>query len=211
VTPSPQRRRCPTNGRVPSAAVRQRLSLVTVTARSVAVTVAPQSDTRDAVADGVCRGRTGVVVTPAEQVFSSWPSAHNARASADRRRLPAALAAAPPGTDLVALAVQHGLAPLLLAHIRTAKAMVAPSVSVRLYAQQAHHVRIGAVRRRVVAETVEALTEANIPCSCSKAPRSRSSSTPRPRAARCETSISSFAEPMPARVRDPYASRIHAE
>src|SRR5579862_5174868 len=78
-------------------------------------------------------------------------------------RLPAALAAAPPGTDLVKHAVQHGLAPLLLAHIRQAKAVVAPSVSVRLYAQHALHVRTAAVRRRVVGETVGALTKANIP------------------------------------------------
>ena len=78
-------------------------------------------------------------------------------------RLPQALSALPPGVDLVAHAVEHGLAPLLLAHVRAAKAAVAPSVGVRLYAQHAYHTHVAVVRRRIVAEIVEGLTGAGIP------------------------------------------------
>lgn len=74
-----------------------------------------------------------------------------------------ALATIPADVDMVDAAVQQGLAPLLLAHIRHAKAVVAPSVSVRLYAQQTHHVQAAAVRRRVVGEAVTALTTADVP------------------------------------------------
>ena len=103
-------------------------------------------------------------MTPAEQVFQllALCAQRPGHPQIAARLLPA-LAAVPSGIDLVEHAVQHGLAPLLLAHIRKAKAVVAPSVSVRLYAQHAHHVRAAALRRRVVGETVEALTEANIP------------------------------------------------
>lgn len=103
-------------------------------------------------------------MTPAEQVFQILALCAQRPGHPEiTARLPLALAALPPGIDLVEHAVQHGLAPLLLAHIRKAKAVVAPSVSVRLYAQHAHHVRTAAVRRRVVGKTVEALAEANIP------------------------------------------------
>lgn len=65
--------------------------------------------------------------------------------------------------DLVDQAEQQGLAPLLLAHIRSAKAAVPASVNVRLYAQRAYHARHAIVRRAVVGEAVHALASADIP------------------------------------------------
>ncbi len=137
-------------------------------------------------------------MTPAEQVFQLLAlCAQRPGHTQITARLPPALAATPPGTDLVEQAVQHGLAPLLLAHIREAKAVVAPSVSVRLYAQHAYHVRMATVRRRVVGETVEALTEANIPLLVLKGAALAQLVYDDAARRRCETSISSSAERMP--------------
>jgi hypothetical protein len=103
-------------------------------------------------------------LTPADQVFRLLAlCAQRPGHPQIATRLPPALAAAPPGIDLVECAAQHGLAPLLLAHIREAKAAVAPSVNVRLFAQQVDHVRAAAVRARVVREAVDALTAADVP------------------------------------------------
>ncbi len=78
-------------------------------------------------------------------------------------QLPCALAGARPDIDLVEASERDGLAPLLLAHIREAKASVAPSVSVRLFARCKQHARAAVVRRQVVGMVVEALTDAGIP------------------------------------------------
>lgn len=78
-------------------------------------------------------------------------------------RLPAAVAAVPPGAGLVERAEQHGLAPLLLAHLREARAAVAPSVSVNLFARHVQHAHAAAVRTRLVRDAVQALTRADIP------------------------------------------------
>lgn len=101
-------------------------------------------------------------MTQAEQVFQFLAlCAQRPGHPLVAERLPRALVELS-GTDFVEEAVQHGLAPLLLAHVRHAKAAVAPSVSVRLYAQHTYHARIAAVRRVVVGEAVSALTAANI-------------------------------------------------
>jgi hypothetical protein len=78
-------------------------------------------------------------------------------------RLPAVLAEAQPGADIVDLAAQHGLAQLLLAHIRAAKAVVAPAINVSLFALQTHERRTAAVRTRIIGEAVQGLADADVP------------------------------------------------
>ncbi len=78
-------------------------------------------------------------------------------------RLSPALAALPPGIDLVAVSEAHGLAGLVLAHIREAKAIVPPATTVGLFARYTWHARAAAVRRRIVGDALEALAQAQIP------------------------------------------------
>jgi hypothetical protein len=77
--------------------------------------------------------------------------------------LPAAVAAAQPGVGIVELAAGHGLAQLLLAHLRAAKAAVLPAVSLRLFALSKLEAHTAAVRARLTSEALDALAGADIP------------------------------------------------
>lgn len=77
--------------------------------------------------------------------------------------LPQALAVIDPRIDLVQRAEEHGLAPLVLAHLRAAKVIVPAEVNVALFARQVQHVRAAVVRTRVVGDVVRVLARAEIP------------------------------------------------
>jgi hypothetical protein len=79
------------------------------------------------------------------------------------RHLPPALAAVPSSDELATAAEQHGLEPLVLAHIeRTGLAMPA-DLGARLRARRTQHAHAAAVRARVAADVVQAMAQAGLP------------------------------------------------
>lgn len=78
-------------------------------------------------------------------------------------RLPAALSAVPSLHDLVDAAEQHGLEPLVLAHIRAAGFSVPSDIYDRLQARQVQHAHAAAVRTRVVGDVGRAMAQARVP------------------------------------------------
>ncbi|HVB38956.1 MAG TPA: nucleotidyltransferase family protein [Vicinamibacterales bacterium] len=78
-------------------------------------------------------------------------------------RLRSALAALPPGSGLVEGAERHGLVPLLFAHVRSAGAVVTPSVVARLFGRHMQQAHAAAVRTRLVRDAVQALAQADVP------------------------------------------------
>lgn len=103
-------------------------------------------------------------VTPGDRVYrvlalcTQRPGNHGVVAA-----LPAALAAIEPRIDLVQCAEEHGLAPLMLAHVRAAKVAAPADVNVALFARQVQHARAAAVRARVVGDVVGLLARAGVP------------------------------------------------
>jgi hypothetical protein len=77
--------------------------------------------------------------------------------------LSAALSKLPAGAGLVEWSDHHGLAPLLLAHVRALKAAVPPAITVHLFAQQKRHAHAAAVRGRIVGQAIRALAAADVP------------------------------------------------
>src|SRR6187549_1824258 len=72
-------------------------------------------------------------------------------------RLPAALSAVPSFDELATAAEQHGLEPLVLAHIERTGLAIPAALRDRLHARRMQHAHAGAVRTRIVADVVVAM------------------------------------------------------
>src|SRR6188768_1347784 len=79
------------------------------------------------------------------------------------QRLPSALAAVPSFGELVTAAEQHGLEPLVLAHIEQCGLAIPASLHARLRARRTQHAHAAAVRTRVVADVHAAMAQAGLP------------------------------------------------
>jgi Uncharacterised nucleotidyltransferase len=84
-------------------------------------------------------------------------------AAAVARRLPSALATVPSFDELVTAAEQHSMEPLVLAHIERTGLAIPTAFRARLRARRTQHAHAAAVRARVVADVVCALTQAGVP------------------------------------------------
>ncbi len=82
--------------------------------------------------------------------------------SAVAPRLPSALACVPSLDELAAAAEQHGLEPLVLAHLERAGVAVPAVFRDRLRARRTQHAHAAAVRARVVAGVVCAMAQAEV-------------------------------------------------
>jgi Uncharacterised nucleotidyltransferase len=79
------------------------------------------------------------------------------------QRLSFALSAIPSIDELVAAAEQHGMEPLVLAHIERTGLAIPADLRARLRAMQMRHAHLAAVRTRVVADVVCAMSRARVP------------------------------------------------
>jgi hypothetical protein len=79
------------------------------------------------------------------------------------QRLRAALAALPSAHELADAAEQHGLEPLVLAHVRAADVVLPPHIRDRLQARQVQHAHAAAVRTRVIGDVARAMEQARVP------------------------------------------------
>src|SRR5262245_35340002 len=79
------------------------------------------------------------------------------------RHLPPALSAVPSFGELVDAAEQHGIEPLVLAHIERTGLAIPADLRARLRARQTQHAHAGAVRARVIADVVCAMAQAGVP------------------------------------------------
>jgi hypothetical protein len=78
-------------------------------------------------------------------------------------RLPSALATIPSFDELAIAAEQHGLEPLVLAHIEQTGLAIPADLGARLRARRTQHAHAAAVRARVVAEVGCAMAQARVP------------------------------------------------
>ncbi len=83
--------------------------------------------------------------------------------SAVEERLPSALAIVPSFDELALAAEQHGLEPLVLAHIERTGLAIPATVRDRLRARWTQHAHASAVRARVVADVAHAMAQARVP------------------------------------------------
>jgi hypothetical protein len=79
------------------------------------------------------------------------------------RRLPAALATLPSFGELVEAAEQHGLEPLVLAHVTRAGITIPSICRDRLRARHVQHAHAAAVRSIMVADVARAMAQAHVP------------------------------------------------
>ena len=79
------------------------------------------------------------------------------------QRLPSALSAVPSFDELATAAEQHGMEPLVLAHIERTGLAVPAAFRDRLRARQTQHAHAAAVRTRVVADVAGAMAQAGVP------------------------------------------------
>jgi len=78
-------------------------------------------------------------------------------------RLGSALSTVPSFDELAMAAEQHGMEPLVLAHIEQTGLAIPSDVRDRLQARRMQHAHAGAVRTRVVADIAGAMTKAEVP------------------------------------------------
>jgi len=79
------------------------------------------------------------------------------------QRLPSGLSAVPSLDELAIAAEQHGMEPLVLAHIERTGLAIPVDLRDRLRARHTQHAHAAAVRARLVADLVSALTQADVP------------------------------------------------
>jgi hypothetical protein len=79
------------------------------------------------------------------------------------QRLSSALATVPPLDDLAIAAEQHGMEPLVLAHIERTHLAIPADVHARLRARRTQHAHAAAVRTRVIADVASAMERAGVP------------------------------------------------
>jgi hypothetical protein len=79
------------------------------------------------------------------------------------QRLPPALSAVQSCDELAIAAEQHGMEPLVLAHIEQTGLAIPADLRVRLRARRTQHAHAAAVRARVVADVVCAMAQAGMP------------------------------------------------
>jgi hypothetical protein len=79
------------------------------------------------------------------------------------QRLPSVLAAVPSFDELATAAEQHGMEPLVLAHIERTGLAIPFDVLGRLRARRTQHVHAAVVRTRVVSAVVGAMAQAGVP------------------------------------------------
>ena len=79
------------------------------------------------------------------------------------QRLPRALAAVPSLSELATAAEQHGLSPLVLAHVERTGVAIPDDLRDRLRARQTQHAHAAAVRARVIADVGDAMAQADVP------------------------------------------------
>jgi len=79
------------------------------------------------------------------------------------QRLPSALSAVPSFDELATAAAQHGMEPLVLAHIERTSLAIPADLRARLSARRTQHAHAGAVRARVVTDVAGALAHAEVP------------------------------------------------
>ena len=78
-------------------------------------------------------------------------------------RFPCALAAIPSFDELAAAAEQHGMEPLVLAHVERTGLAIPDGLRARLFARRTQHAHAAAVRTRVVADVAVAMAQAGVP------------------------------------------------
>jgi hypothetical protein len=83
--------------------------------------------------------------------------------SAVAQRLPAVLSAIPSFDELAIASEQHGMEPLVLAHVARTGVAIPSDFRARLRARQMQHAHAAAVRSRVVADVACAMAQARIP------------------------------------------------
>ena len=79
------------------------------------------------------------------------------------QRLPSALAAVRSFDELAIAAEQHGMEPLVLAHVERTGLAIPADLRARLLARRTQHAHAGAVRTRVVADVTCAMVQAGVP------------------------------------------------
>ena len=79
------------------------------------------------------------------------------------QRLPSALSAVPSFDELATAAEQHGMEPLVLAHIERTGLAIPADFRARLRARRTQHAHAAAVRTRVVADVACAMAQAGVP------------------------------------------------
>ena len=79
------------------------------------------------------------------------------------QRLPSALSAVPSFDELAIAAEQHGMEPLVLAHIERTGLAIPADLRARLRARRTQHAHAAAVRARVVADVACAMAQAGVP------------------------------------------------
>src|SRR5215203_7254514 len=83
--------------------------------------------------------------------------------TAAAQRLPSALSAVTSFDELATAAEQHGMEPLVLAHIDRTGLAVPADVRARLRARKTQHAHAAAVRARVLAAVARAMAQAGVP------------------------------------------------
>ena len=79
------------------------------------------------------------------------------------QRLPSALSAVPSFDELATAAEQHGMEPLVLAHIERTGLAIPADLRARLRARRTQHAHAAAVRTRVIADVACAMAQAGVP------------------------------------------------
>ena len=79
------------------------------------------------------------------------------------QHLPSALSVVPSFDELATAAEQHGMEPLVLAHIERAGLAIPADLRARLRARQTQHAHAAAVRTRVVSDVDCAMAQAEVP------------------------------------------------
>src|SRR5580765_4932031 len=79
------------------------------------------------------------------------------------QRLPSALSAVPSFDELATAAEQHGLEPLVLAHLERTGLAIPADLRARLRARRTQHAHAASVRARVMADVARAMAQANVP------------------------------------------------
>ena len=79
------------------------------------------------------------------------------------QRLPSALSAVPSFDELATAAEQHGMEPLVLAHIGQTGLVIPTDFRARIWGRGMQHAHAGAVRARVVADVGCAMAQAGVP------------------------------------------------
>ena len=79
------------------------------------------------------------------------------------QRLPAEVSAVPSFEELAIAAEQHGMEPLVLAHIKRAGLAIPAEIVARLQARRMQHAHATAVRTRVVADVAGAMAQTGVP------------------------------------------------